>query len=66
MLLRGLQHTVAFSVRRCEMQVSAIQQGFAKDAGEREIYFNSHVSLWGHSSRLRLIGRGIPSVLFLN
>jgi len=29
---------------------------------EREIYFKSHISLWEHSSHLRLIGRGVPSV----
>jgi len=28
----------------------------------REIYFKSHISLWEHSSHLRLIGRGVPSV----
>jgi len=29
---------------------------------EREIYFKSHISLWEHSSHVRLIGRGVPSV----
>jgi len=29
---------------------------------EREIYFKSHISLWEHSSHIRLIGRGVPSV----
>jgi len=29
---------------------------------EREIYFKSHISWWEHSSRFRLIGRGMPSV----
>jgi len=29
---------------------------------EREFYFKSHISLWGHSSHFRLIGRGVPNV----
>jgi len=34
---------------------------------EREsFYFKSHISLWEHSSHFRLIGRGVPSVLFLS
>jgi len=33
---------------------------------EREIYFESHISWWEHSSLFRLIGRGVPNVLFLS
>jgi len=35
---------------------------YLRRAGEREIYFKSHLSLWEHSSHIRLIGRGVPSV----
>jgi len=33
---------------------------------EREIDFKSHISLWEHSSHVRLIGRSVPSVFVVS